>query len=57
MIISRNVIWVGDTIIDSGRIFEFSLNSDKFTEHKINGTSIVTVMALDLIIKFGMLIL
>ena len=43
----RNVIWVGDTIIDSGRIFEFSLNSNKFTEHKINDTSIVTVMALD----------
>ena len=44
---SRNVIWVGDTSIDSGRIFEFSLNSHKFTEHKINDTNIVTVMALD----------
>ena len=44
---SRNVIWVGDTVIDSGRIFEFNLNSNKFTEHNINDTSIVTVMALD----------
>jgi copper transport protein len=48
---SRNVIWVGDTSIssgnDSGRIFEFDLNSHKFTEHEINGTNIITVMALD----------
>src|SRR5215212_657739 len=44
---SRNVIWVGDTVIDSSRIFEFNLNSNKFTEHNINGTSIVTIMALD----------
>jgi copper transport protein len=47
---SRNVIWVGDTSIGSsgsGRIFEFDLNSHKFTEHKINDTNIITVMALD----------
>jgi copper transport protein len=47
---SRNVIWVGDTSIssgNSGRIFEFDLNSHKFTEHKINDTNIITVMALD----------
>jgi copper transport protein len=44
---SRNVIWLGDTLIDSGRIFEFDLNSNKFTEHNINDTSIVTVMDLD----------
>ena len=45
---SRNVIWVGDTSISSGsgRIFKFDLNSHKFTE-QINGTNIVTVMALD----------
>jgi copper transport protein len=43
----RNVIWVGDTVINSGRIFEFKLNSNNFIEHKLNGTSIVTVMALD----------
>jgi copper transport protein len=47
---SRNVIWTGDTSISSGssgRIFEFDLNSHKFTEHKINDTNIITVMALD----------
>ncbi len=44
---SRNVIWLGDTLIDSSRIFEFDLNSNKFTEHNINDTSIVTVMDLD----------
>ena len=44
---SRNVIWLGDTLIDSGRIFEFDLNSNKFIEHNINDTSIVTVMDLD----------
>jgi len=44
---SKNSIWVGDTIIDSGRIFEFNLNTNKYTEHKVSGTSIVTVMALD----------
>ena len=45
---SRNAIWVGDTKLDSSRILELDLNSGKCTfEHKINGTSIVTVMALD----------
>jgi len=44
---SRNAIWVGDTKLDSGRIFELDLNSGKYIEHKVNGTSIVTVMALD----------
>jgi copper transport protein len=46
---NRNVIWVGDTSITSGngRIFEFDLTSHKFTEHKINGTNIITIMALD----------
>jgi copper transport protein len=44
---SRNVIWVGDTVIDSSRIFEFNINSKKFTEHDINDTSIVTAITLD----------
>ena len=44
---NRNVIWVGDTAIDSSRILEFNLAAGKFIEHKLNGTSIVTVMALD----------
>ena len=44
---NRNVIWFGDTIIGSGRIFAFDINSGNYVEHKINGTSIVTLMALD----------
>jgi copper transport protein len=44
---SRNVIWTGDSSIDSSRIFEFNLNSHSYTQHKISGTSIVTLMALD----------
>jgi copper transport protein len=44
---NRNVIWIGDTAIDSSRILEFNLMTHKFVEHKLNGTSIVTVMAFD----------
>ncbi len=44
---STNAIWVGDTAIDSGRIWEFNLTSSKYIEHKVAGVSIVTVMALD----------
>ena len=44
---SRNYIWFGDTIIGSGRIFAFDINSRNYTEHKINGTNIVTLMTLD----------
>lgn len=44
---SRNTIWFGDTIIGSGRIFAFDINTGKYIEHKINGTNIVTLMALD----------
>lgn len=44
---SRNAIWVGDTAIGSGRILEFSLNTGKYVSHKINGSSIITGMALD----------
>ena len=44
---NRNVIWFGDTIIGSGRIFAFDINRGNYVEHRINGTSIVTLMALD----------
>ena len=43
----RNYIWFGDTIIGSGRIFAFDINRGNYVEHKINGTSIVTLMAMD----------
>jgi copper transport protein len=44
---NRNAIWVGDTTIDSGRILEFRLDSNKYIEHKIDGISIITVAAQD----------
>ena len=44
---SRNVVWVGDSLIKSGRIFEFDLNSTRFIEHKIDGINIVSALALD----------
>jgi copper transport protein len=44
---SRNEIWTGDSSIGSGRIFEFNLNSHKYIDHKIPGTNIITLMALD----------
>jgi copper transport protein len=43
----RNYIWFGDTNIGSGRIFAFDINRGDYIEHKINGTSIVTLMAMD----------
>jgi copper transport protein len=44
---SRNVIWTGDSSINSGRILEFNLSSHAYTEHKIAGANIITLMALD----------
>ena len=44
---NRNVMWIGDTAIDSSRILEFNLITHKFVEHKLDGTSILTVMAFD----------
>ena len=43
----RNVVWVGDSAINSGRIWEFDLNSKQYTEHKINGTNIITSSVMD----------
>ena len=43
----RNVIWVGDSAISSGRLWEFDLGSKQFTEHKINGTNIIMYTIMD----------
>ncbi|MGI0073757.1 MAG: virginiamycin B lyase family protein [Nitrosotalea sp.] len=43
----RNVVWVGDTAIKSGQLIEFSLDSKKYTAHKIEGTNIITYAAMD----------
>ena len=44
---SSNSIWVGDTSLGSGRIFEYDITKNGYQEHKINGTNIITAMALD----------
>jgi copper transport protein len=44
---SRNVDWTGDSSINSGRIWEFSLTNHTYTEHKIAGANIITLMAFD----------
>ncbi len=45
--IIRNAIWVGDSAINSGRIWEFDLGTKQYTEHRINGTNIITASAMD----------
>lgn len=44
---SRNVIWTGDTVLNSGRILEFNLDTTSYLEHKIDGTRILSQLALD----------
>jgi putative copper export protein/streptogramin lyase/methionine-rich copper-binding protein CopC len=44
---SRNSIWVGDTSIGSGRLFEYNIANNEYYEHAINGTNIITTMAQD----------
>ena len=44
---SRNSIWVGDTSLGSGRILEYDISNSQFREHKINGSNIITTIALD----------
>lgn len=43
----RNVVWVGDTAIKSGKMIEFNLDSKKYTQNKIDGVNIITYSALD----------
>ncbi|MDE1843989.1 MAG: copper resistance protein CopC [Thaumarchaeota archaeon] len=43
----RNVVWFGDSKIGSGRLFDFNLDSKKFTEHKINNVNLITSIVLD----------
>ncbi len=44
---SRNKIWVSDTTLNSGKILDFDLGTDKYTEHKIDGLNSIVYMALD----------
>ncbi len=44
---TRNSIWVGDTAINSGQILEYNIATNKYLQHKINGTNIITILAQD----------
>jgi putative copper export protein/streptogramin lyase/methionine-rich copper-binding protein CopC len=43
----RNSIWVGDTSLGSGRLFEYDITDSEYREYRIDGTNIITTMALD----------
>ena len=43
----NNSILVGDTKANSGRIWEFYIDSKKFIEHKIPGTNLISKISLD----------
>jgi copper transport protein len=38
-------IWVGDSMPESGRIWEFDIESEKYTAHPINNVSLITITA------------
>ncbi len=44
---ARNSIWVGDTVIDSSRIWEFSITNSSYKEYKLSKISIATALVLD----------
>lgn len=44
---SRQSIWVGDSMPESGRIWQFDIASKNYTEHQIDNVSLITVTALD----------
>lgn len=43
---ARHSIWVGDTTLNSGRIWQLNVDTGKYAEHKIQGANIITVIAL-----------
>ena len=44
---SRNSIWVGDTKLASGQLWQFDINSSKFIVHRLDGVNIITLSAID----------
>jgi streptogramin lyase len=44
---NRQKVWIGDTVIDSGRIWEFDIPTNIYKEHRLNDTSIVTASVID----------
>ena len=43
-----NSIWIGDTSPGSGRLWEFNLENNNFTMHKITGINLITLSIFDL---------
>ncbi len=43
----RNVVWLGDSKIQSGRLFSFDLNNKTFAGYKLDGVNLVTLMTMD----------
>jgi copper transport protein len=43
----RRSIWIGDTMPESGRIWQFNTESKEYIAHPIDNTSLVTITALD----------
>ncbi len=44
---TRNKVWVGDTVNNSGKILDFDLTTKKYTVHKIDGLNSAVYSALD----------
>ncbi|HJT85671.1 MAG TPA: copper resistance protein CopC [Nitrososphaeraceae archaeon] len=42
-----NSIWIGDTLPESGRLWEFNINNNTFTEHKIKDANLITLSTFD----------
>ncbi|HET7644202.1 MAG TPA: copper resistance protein CopC [Nitrososphaeraceae archaeon] len=40
-------IWIGDTRPASGKLWEFNINNNNFTAHKINDTNLITISVFD----------
>jgi streptogramin lyase len=43
---ARQSIWVGDTSLASGRIWQFDIRTGNYTVHNLNGSNIITQIAL-----------
>lgn len=43
----RNSIWVGDSLPQSGRIWQFDMQTGNYTMHALQNVSVVTISALD----------
>ncbi|MGD1838864.1 MAG: hypothetical protein ACPKPY_12515 [Nitrososphaeraceae archaeon] len=43
----NNSIWISDILPNSGRIFEFNIEKNKFTVHNISNTDIITLLTFD----------